>query len=64
MEISLNQIIGVSEAARIIGVQDARVLTYIQSKRLPAAKIGRTWVILRHNAEAFVRGKPGRPMAK
>ena len=53
------ELIDTIEAGQIIGVQEARILAYIREKRLPAAKLGRVWVILRHNAKAFKRGKPG-----
>jgi len=56
---TLAQIIGVPEAARIIGVQPHRVREYIAAGQLPASQIDRTWILLRHNAEAFKRGQPG-----
>jgi len=56
----LDQLISATEAAQIIGVSPERVLDYIGEKRLPAAKVGRQWVLLRHNAESFKRGRPGR----
>jgi len=59
------ELIDTIEAGRIIGVQEARILAYIRDKRLPAAKLGRVWIILRHNANAFKRGRPGpRPTEK
>jgi excisionase family DNA binding protein len=54
-------------AAEILGVSSARVLIFIRDGRLPAEKVGRTWIISPDDLEEFRKKprpqgwKPGRP---
>lgn len=50
-----------AEVAAELGVTPERVLALIKAKRLPAQKIGRTWVIDSDDIERVRDRKPGRP---
>ena len=54
----------VKQAAKTLGVNEARVRQFIYSKRLPARKIGRDLLIKSDDLEAFalIQRKTGRPM--
>lgn len=53
----------VKQAAKILGVNEARVRQFIYSKRLPAEKVGRDLLIKSDDLEAFaeIERKTGRP---
>ncbi len=50
-------IIGVQEAAAELGLSIARVRRFCETDRIPARKIGKTWVIFSSDLEDF-RKKP------
>jgi excisionase family DNA binding protein len=55
------KIIGTTEAARRLGVSDARVRALIESGRLKAVKIGGAWLIDPKDLAAVKNRKVGRP---
>ena len=55
------KIIGTGEAARRLGVSDARVRALIESGRLKATKVGGAWLIDPKDLGAVKNRKPGRP---
>lgn len=58
-----------TEAAAFLQVKDSRVRQLCRSGELPAQRVGRDWIVLRSELEAYakrraeqnVAGKPGRP---
>ncbi len=56
-------IIFTSDAARILGLSETRVRVLIRAGRLPAARMGRLWVLDPRVVRAFRRKprRPGRP---
>jgi|SRR5215213_237210 len=58
------KIIGTTEAARRLGVSDARVRALIESGRLKAVKIGGTWLIDPKDLKAVKVRKVGRPKTR
>jgi excisionase family DNA binding protein len=58
------KIIGTTEAARRLGVSDARVRALIESKRLKAVKIGGAWLIDPKDLKAVKVRKVGRPKTR
>jgi len=58
------KIIGTTEAARRLGVSDARVRALIQSGRLKAVKIGGAWLIDPKDLKAVKVRKVGRPKSR
>lgn len=55
------KIIGTTEAARRLGISDARVRTLIMSGRLKAVKVGGAWLIDPKDLAAVKDRKIGRP---
>ncbi len=60
---SIGELVGVTAAARELGLSTARVRELIKLERLPAQQIGREYAITREDLEAFKRiDRPvGRP---
>ena len=58
------KIIGTTEAARRLGVSDARVRALIDSGRLKAVKIGGAWLIEPKDLAAVRVRKVGRPKSR
>lgn len=50
---SVMNMISVKEACKILGLSPTRVRQLIKDGRLPAEKIGRTFVLNREDVEAF-----------
>ncbi|MGI8913022.1 MAG: helix-turn-helix domain-containing protein [Chloroflexota bacterium] len=52
-----------AEAARLLGLSATRIGYYITSRRLPAERVGRQWIIRRSDVENFRtrERRPGRP---
>ena len=55
------RLLSVSEAANHLGVSRWRVNQLINEKRLPAQKIGRSYVIKESDLKLVEERKPGRP---
>jgi excisionase family DNA binding protein len=55
------RILGTVEAARRLGISDARVRSLIASERLKAVKVGGAWLIDPKDLEAVKVRKVGRP---
>jgi len=55
------KIIGTTEAARRLGISDARVRSLIASGRLKAIKVGGAWLIDPKDLDAVKVRKVGRP---
>jgi excisionase family DNA binding protein len=47
------------QASKILGVSAQRVLALIRDGRLPAAKVGRDWLIARQDLEKFEKRPQG-----
>jgi excisionase family DNA binding protein len=58
------KLLSVNDAAKILGVHHSRVRVLIREGRLPAQKIGRTWVIREKDLKELKILKPGRPKKK
>jgi excisionase family DNA binding protein len=58
------QLFGVPEAARRLGLTTVRVRQLIEAGRIPATKVGRTWVIREEDLTKYLKKerKPGRPL--
>lgn len=55
-----DDLVSVTEAAKILGLQRARTGVLCREGRFPGAhKVGATWVIPRESVEGFSRLKPG-----
>jgi excisionase family DNA binding protein len=54
-------LITTSQAAERLGVHITRVQQFIRSKRLPAEKVGRDWLIDENNLALISECKTGRP---
>jgi excisionase family DNA binding protein len=56
-------LLSVTQAAKEIGVNRARVLVFIEEKRLPAQKAGKQYVLKASDVKRFkaVARDPGRP---
>lgn len=52
---SIGELVGVTIAARELGLSTARVRELIKLERLPAQQIGREYAITREDLEAFKR---------
>ena len=52
------------QAGQILGVSGRRVRALIKTKRLPAAKFGKVWMINKKDLKRVADRKPGRPPAK
>jgi excisionase family DNA binding protein len=55
------KLLSVNEVAEILGVHHSRVRIFIKEGRLPAQKIGRTWVIKEKDIKKLKILKRGRP---
>jgi len=58
------ELLSVNDVAKILGVHHSRVRVLIREGRLPAQKIGRTWVILEKDLKKLKILKRGRPKKK
>jgi len=50
-----------AQASEALGVSPRRVLALIKSGRLPAAKVGRDWIIKKSDLKFVKNRPPGRP---
>ncbi len=50
-----------TQAGERLGIKRARVIALITSGRLPAKKIGNTWLIREKDLDLVKNRKPGRP---
>ncbi len=55
------KLLSAKQAGKILGVNDSRVRQLILAKRLPAIKIGDSWVIQEKDLRFVADRKPGRP---
>lgn len=55
------KLLSAKQAGKILGVNDSRVRQLILAKRLPAIKIGDSWVIQEKDLKLVADRKPGRP---
>jgi excisionase family DNA binding protein len=55
---------GVPDAARELGISPARVRDFIREQRLPARKIGDHWIIRREDLALVAHRRTGRPPRK
>ena len=60
-QLDLDELIGAVQAAQELDVHRRRIVALIHSKRLPAKKIGRSYVIKRRDLELVRKRHPGRP---
>ena len=58
--VTLGNLVSVSEAAERLGISDVLVLRYISEKRIAAEKVGRIWLIDSESLETFA-ARPRRP---
>ena len=58
------RVIGVNDAAKIIGVCPQRVRALIKAGRLKAQRVGRDWLFITSQVESFaaIERKAGRPV--
>ena len=49
------------DAATRLGITPRRVVAFIRAGRLPALRVGRTWVIREADLELVKERRPGRP---
>ena len=56
-----SMMIGTTDAAKRLGISPMRVRQLVEAGRLPAQKIGRTWVVDERDLERVRDRKPGRP---
>jgi excisionase family DNA binding protein len=56
----INGYLTTNEAARVLGVSDARVRQLILDRRIPAVKVGNTLVIKQSALERFQHKRNGR----
>lgn len=56
-----NDLLGVPDAARLLGVSPGRVRDFIKDRRLPARKIGDQWIIRRADLALVAHRRTGRP---
>lgn len=56
-----NTLLGTKQAAELLGVSQNRIRQLISSAQLPADLVGRTFVILKQDVDAFAALPPGRP---
>lgn len=50
-----------AEAATVIGVDQSQVCRYINEEKLPAIRVGRSWLIKKQDASKFERPPVGNP---
>ena len=58
------KMLSAKDVAKILKVHDSRVRVLIREGRLPAQKVGRTWVILEKDLKKLKILKRGRPKKK
>ena len=58
------KLLSAKQAGKKLGVNDSRVRQLILAKRLPAIKIGDSWVIQEKDLKLVANRKPGRPPVK
>jgi excisionase family DNA binding protein len=58
--VTLGNLVSVSEAAERLGISDVLVLRYISEKRILAEKVGRIWLIDSESLDDFA-SRPRRP---
>jgi excisionase family DNA binding protein len=58
------KLISTKEAAKKLKIDDSRVRVLIREGRLPAQKVGRSWVIDPADLKLLKTRKPGRPKKK
>ena len=58
------KLLSAKQAGKKLGVNDSRVRQLILAKRLPAIKIGDSWVIQEKDLKFVAIRKPGRPPVK
>ena len=58
------KLLSAKQAGKILGVNDSRIRQLILAKRLPAIKIGDSWVIQEKDLKIVADRKPGRPLSK
>jgi excisionase family DNA binding protein len=56
-----SELVGTTEAARILGVSPNRVRQLIAKDQLPAVRVGRTFVIRKAELERYAAQPRGRP---
>jgi excisionase family DNA binding protein len=56
--------VSINEAAALLSVSRRTIENYIQTKRLPARKIGRRTVVLVRSLETFLRTDQPSPLAE
>jgi excisionase family DNA binding protein len=56
-----SDVVGSSKAAELLGVSQNRIRQLINAGQLPAQRVGRTFVIRRHDVDVFAALPPGRP---
>jgi excisionase family DNA binding protein len=57
-------VLSTSQAAEALGVTQRRVLAMITARRLPATRVGNSYIIQRADLAKVKDRKPGRPPAK
>jgi len=57
----LQDLLGVDEAAGILGIGTDRMRVLLRTRRLPARKVGGRWVVARQDLVLVGRRPPGRP---
>ncbi len=59
----MDEHVSAAEAARLLGLSPTRIGYYIASRRLPAERVGRQWIIRLSDVENFrtQERRPGRP---
>ena len=57
----VQDLLGVPDAARELGVSTGRVRAFIKEQRLPASKIGDQWIIKRADLALVANRRTGRP---
>jgi excisionase family DNA binding protein len=45
------------EVARMFGVHERTIWRWLQAKKLPGCKIGRTWIISRAHLDSYIEGR-------
>lgn len=55
------KLLSAKQAGKKLGINDSRVRQLILAKRLPAIKIGDSWVIYEKDLKLVANRKPGRP---
>jgi excisionase family DNA binding protein len=60
----LENLISMTEAAEKLGISRKRVFDFIKTERLPAQKIGKTYVIREADLELVRERKTGRPVSE